>query len=365
MKIKSLLLGSAAALVAVSGARAADAVVIPEPELVEYVRVCDMYGTGFYYIPGTETCLRISGYVRYEMNFTSNGNDTEGVIEGPGADFEIDGDGDWGKRSEIRLNIDARNETELGTLRSYIRLGYDNAPRSVLDIREDDDFGSDGDLSVGNLLQVEHAYIQLAGFTIGKRNTWWDWGFGADGDGIVSFGPGNLGMVAYTVNAGGFGWTLALEEDESGNYMPDVVFDMNGSIGDIGLHGGLAYNESEEAVSGKIYASYDFGVATVGLGYQYSDDDALGAEYMAGFEHVIGGDISAALTQKLSARAGFNYGLDDGADDDGYVIGAGINYALVDGFDIDARVNYTDGDALDDADGDGIWGGRIRFTRSF
>ncbi|MEP4753305.1 MAG: porin, partial [Nitratireductor sp.] len=54
MKIKSLLLGSAAALAAVSGARAADAVVIAEPEPVEYVRVCDAYGAGFFYIPGTE-----------------------------------------------------------------------------------------------------------------------------------------------------------------------------------------------------------------------------------------------------------------------------------------------------------------------
>ena len=52
MNIKSLLLGSAAALVAVSGARAADAVVVAEPEPVEYVRVCDVYGTSFYYIPG-------------------------------------------------------------------------------------------------------------------------------------------------------------------------------------------------------------------------------------------------------------------------------------------------------------------------
>ena len=67
MNIKSLLLGSAAALVAVSGARAADAVVVAEPEPVEYVRVCDVYGTGFYYIPGTETCLKVGGYVRYDI----------------------------------------------------------------------------------------------------------------------------------------------------------------------------------------------------------------------------------------------------------------------------------------------------------
>ena len=67
MNIKSLLLGSAAALVAVSGARAADAVVVAEPEPAEYVKICDVYGAGFYYIPGTETCLRIGGYVRYDI----------------------------------------------------------------------------------------------------------------------------------------------------------------------------------------------------------------------------------------------------------------------------------------------------------
>ncbi|MFK3668499.1 porin, partial [Ochrobactrum teleogrylli] len=67
MNIKSLLLGSAAALVAASGAQAADAIVAPEPEAVEYVRVCDAYGAGYFYIPGTETCLRIHGYVRYDV----------------------------------------------------------------------------------------------------------------------------------------------------------------------------------------------------------------------------------------------------------------------------------------------------------
>jgi opacity protein-like surface antigen len=80
MNIKSLLLGSAAALVAVSGARAADAV-MAEPEAVEYVRVCDAYGAGYFYIPGTETCLKIGGYVRYDMRFgETNGLDTDGAL---------------------------------------------------------------------------------------------------------------------------------------------------------------------------------------------------------------------------------------------------------------------------------------------
>ncbi|MCB1421991.1 MAG: porin, partial [Nitratireductor sp.] len=47
MKIKSMLLGSAAAMVAVSGAQAAEAIVV-EPEPVEYVRVCEMYGVRWF-----------------------------------------------------------------------------------------------------------------------------------------------------------------------------------------------------------------------------------------------------------------------------------------------------------------------------
>ncbi|MCR5858978.1 porin [Mesorhizobium sp. J428] len=65
--MKSLKLLSIAGALSVSPGVvfAADAVLAPEPEPVEYVRVCDAYGAGFFYIPGTETCLQISGYVWY------------------------------------------------------------------------------------------------------------------------------------------------------------------------------------------------------------------------------------------------------------------------------------------------------------
>ncbi len=92
MNIKSLLIGSAAALIAVSGARAADAVVA-EPEAVEYVRVCDAYGAGFFYIPGTETCLKIGGYVRYQIDFSSD--DDEQTRRG---------DGGWRKKAVADLH---------------------------------------------------------------------------------------------------------------------------------------------------------------------------------------------------------------------------------------------------------------------
>jgi len=112
MKLKTLLLGSVAAMIAVSGANAADPVA--EPEAVEYVRVCDTYGTGFFYIPGTETCLRISGEVEVQYIYTDDDSRIEGGV--------ITGNSNGEARYRARLNFDARNETDFGTLRSRIRL---------------------------------------------------------------------------------------------------------------------------------------------------------------------------------------------------------------------------------------------------
>jgi hypothetical protein len=116
MNIKAILLGSAAALVAFSGARAADAIVAAEPEAVEYVRVCDAFGTGFFYIPGTETCLRIHGYTRFDVGAgdllaaTSN-----------------QGDQTYNVRARFSFRVSTASETELGTLRTYMetRWQYD------------------------------------------------------------------------------------------------------------------------------------------------------------------------------------------------------------------------------------------------
>ena len=65
--VKSLILGSAAGLLAMGGAQAADLPV--KAKAVEYVRICSLYGAGFYYIPGTDTCIKLGGYVRIDTTF--------------------------------------------------------------------------------------------------------------------------------------------------------------------------------------------------------------------------------------------------------------------------------------------------------
>ncbi|MBX4989549.1 porin, partial [Rhizobium lentis] len=109
MNIKSLLLGSAAALAVVSGAQAADAIVAAEPEPVEYVRVCDAYGTGYFYIPGTETCLKINGYIRFQVDIGEeplNGSESN--------------DSDWDARTRGQVQFTAKSDTEYGPLTGVI-----------------------------------------------------------------------------------------------------------------------------------------------------------------------------------------------------------------------------------------------------
>src|ERR1700759_1519200 len=80
--VKSLVLGSAAGLLAMSGAQAADLPI--KAKAVEYVRVCSLYGAGFYYIPGTDPCIKLGGYLRVD-GIANAGGDYGGQFTGVGS----------------------------------------------------------------------------------------------------------------------------------------------------------------------------------------------------------------------------------------------------------------------------------------
>src|SRR5499433_2541948 len=104
--VKSLLLGSAAGLVAVAGAQAADLPVKAKP--VEYVKVCSLYGEGFFYIPGTDTCLKIGGWVRFDQYFGNTGGSGVPFIAGGAGRNESFDSADYGTRSRTVVSFDAR-----------------------------------------------------------------------------------------------------------------------------------------------------------------------------------------------------------------------------------------------------------------
>ncbi|MGY3367171.1 hypothetical protein ACVWZL_004296 [Bradyrhizobium sp. GM2.4] len=113
--VKSLLLGSAAGLLAVGGAQAADLPV--KAKAVEYVKICSLYGAGFYYIPGTDTCIKLGGYLRAEVALATNG-DYAANMTGVGAAHNRLSNY-YTIRSREDLNIDTRTATEYGVVRTF------------------------------------------------------------------------------------------------------------------------------------------------------------------------------------------------------------------------------------------------------
>ena len=243
MKIKSLLLGSAAALVAASTAQAADAIVV-EPEPVEYVRVCDAYGSGFFYIPGTETCMRISGYVRstyrsahHSQDLTRDGIDVDTLTIVGRYAHPLNSGGSASRTSRLRwtqhgsldthdwdyrgrLNIDVRNETEWGTLRSQLRIqGGDSNAQDVGAV-------------------IDRALISVGGFRLGYSDsfTTTHHGYGyhrAINDGFYSYDQAIF--FDYTWAANGWSVTVGVQDSESGNTILNGV-----NIGQFSNSGGTA-----------------------------------------------------------------------------------------------------------------------------
>jgi len=175
---------------------------------VEYVRVCTAYGAGFFFIPGTDTCLRVSGRVRAEYTVGSRYGDTMDA---------------YGTRARGRLNIDARTATAYGTLRTFIRYELTNssglysgtisgnqgivAPGQARN-------GIDG---AGTSSNVDLAFVQFGPITAGRAQSFFD--FYADD---VTFSTlrtadSRINLLAYTATFGsGFSATVSLEDRNTG-----------------------------------------------------------------------------------------------------------------------------------------------------
>jgi hypothetical protein len=169
--IRSLIVGSAATLIAIATANAADLPV--KANAVEYVRVCSLYGAGFFYIPGTDTCIKLGGYLRVDTTF--NSSSTQGNPAWNGDSGAQDRYRNYfGTRSRLALTIDTRTESEYGAVRTFAQadfsfdmLGSSSQNPNSLSTQ----LGNNTNLlysAGGGYTSVEFAFIQFAGFTFGK-----------------------------------------------------------------------------------------------------------------------------------------------------------------------------------------------------
>jgi hypothetical protein len=223
--VKSLLLGSAAGLLAAAGAQAAD---LPYKKAapVSYVKVCDAYGAGFFYIPGTDTCLHVGGQVRAEYTFRSGAPTnvaSQFAYNLAGTTYHRD---TTQFRARAYVNLDARNQTEWGTLRTFVllRWGQDNSTPSgptgggkitVSGVKES--AGAFQGLS-DPYSNVEKAYMEFMGFTAGRQQSFFD--FDAQSYEIMANSVANsnqpINMLGYTMKFGG-GFSASLSAEDRGD----------------------------------------------------------------------------------------------------------------------------------------------------
>ncbi len=214
--MKSLFLGSVAGFAAIAGAQAAD-LPIAKAAPVEYVRVCSTYGAGFFYIPGTETCLRVGGRVRADYLYGEPLDRSDDAI---------------GFRARARVNLDTRTATAYGTLRAFVGLELTRSSGSPFGLAEG---------SLASASGVRQAFVQFGGLTAGRVTSFFsnaDLPTGHMGTLRFDDAP-DVELLAYTFSFGnGFSATLSLEDglerragindftidaDYAGQRVPDVV----------------------------------------------------------------------------------------------------------------------------------------------
>ena len=327
MNIKGLLVSSAAAVVAVSGAHAADAIIIAEPEPMEYVRICDTYGTGYFYIPGTETCLKIGGYLRYQMEYQKE----------RGADYR------FGKLARFAPQFTAKNATEWGTLTSFAQVNFDWASNGEW-------FAS----GPGQNTNLEHVYISLdngtTSFLVGRTDTpfyeflgYWAGPTLHEG----TYSGGNRAQVRLSYDAGnGLGFVVAaVENNNTSQFDPGieagVKFDQNWGW----IAGAVAYDTDAEQFAARAGVGVNFTPSiSASLHFMYADDSRTGMydlydDWFASganqAEWSVLAGLSAGLTDKVSLNGHVQY-----FDTEEWTAAANVAWTPVNGLTITPEIAY-------------------------
>ena len=358
MNIRMMLLGSAAALIA-APAFAADAIVAAEPEPVEYVRVCDAYGTGYFYIPGTETCLKIEGYIRFQVNVGPNAGGTPAT-----------NDSSWDAVTRGQVQFTAKSDTEYGPLTGVIV------------------FQANADNASNQETKLDSAYLDIAGFRAGLFYSWWDDGLSGETDDIGSVetlhnsiryqyetGTFYAGISVDELEDGVYQGTFATAPDGTTTFTPDdgpnnvgVAFGIGGTAGAFTYQvtGGWDFDNEDGAI--RAMGTAELGPGTLGLAVVYSSGPN---SYYSTAEWAVAGEYAIKATDKLKITPGVQYygnyigggkAVPDSFDGtgDAWKAGLTVDYQIVENFYAKASVQW-----LDPEDGDDTTTGYFRLQRAF
>jgi hypothetical protein len=293
--VKSLLLGSAAGLVAVAGAQAADLPVKAKP--VEYVRVCSLYGAGFWYVPGTDTCLKIGSYVREQVEWNAGAG---GVPIGFGANdqaaagrFTRTDTSQLSMRTRASISVDLRTQTEYGTLRSYLEGGFQAS-------------ANNGSAPGNDVVYFDRGFIQFAGLTAGRIRSYFD---------INSMAPYSYLNTRVSGDTGAAGlWGIAYTAQFGNGLSATLSFEDGGSTSQ-GNNGGQSSSRGHRVAN---MSMVEFGLGTTSYdneGWKVPDvvgalriDQAWGYAQVAAALHDASGGYYGATNVDTNGHPGDAYG---------------------------------------------------------
>src|SRR5215212_1946277 len=273
MKLVKSLLGSTAGLCAAAGAQAAD-LPVTKAAPVEYVKVCTAYGAGFFYIPGTDTCLRVGGRARGEYGYGSQRS--RGVYNSTTfAPLPTSINDVSGFRGSGTLNLDARTQTAYGTLRAFVRIlisnntGPNHLKTGTVERYGTAFFGTGVDTfgRAQTFVNVDKAFVQFAGITAGRASSFFDF-YAHD----LEFAGATAGsdvastnLFAYTATlGGGLSATISMEDPV---YRRNTVFNQGGVFGLNSGTLGIIPASGQASTGANVFVGNPPGVAPVGVAF--------------------------------------------------------------------------------------------------
>ena len=300
------------------------------------MKVCSLYGAGFYYIPGTDICLKVGGWMRFEYGWGSNGN----LAWGPFAGYAgTRASNNSVMRARGYITADARSQTAYGTVRSYIAVGL-----------SENDVGLN---TAANVFSANRAFIQWAGFTFGRAQSFYDfysspatslWGAFPASD---SGDPGWM-VAAYTAQfGGGFSATISTEERRMTQiigqgiaYTAPVGTLPGGGVQTGGTLAAGGYFTTAAGITGNAGAYGGFNAPDIIANLRV--DQAWGSAQIMGALHEVN-----ATYYGLNAATGAASAATGGPGDKwGYAVGAGLklNAPMIGPGDyFQAQVNFAEG----------------------
>jgi hypothetical protein len=151
----SLLLGAAIGLTPIGGVEAADLPNKAAAPAADYVKVCRTGGVAGFVIPGSDTCLRISGYVSAGIAVGGlSGANWASAGAAPSAARRSD---DFGYFTRGLINLDAVTDTAEGPFLAHVELQGNSGGKSF-------DWASGAPAT-------NAAYVQWDGFTVGRHKS--------------------------------------------------------------------------------------------------------------------------------------------------------------------------------------------------